>query len=75
MDEPDYRANALSIRYVEEHPGLGEVADPGLRDVALAAAVLLADQDRPRVVVSGGGRRSRDGGHGLSAWMRAGREW
>ncbi|WP_420440882.1 acetyl-CoA carboxylase biotin carboxylase subunit [Candidatus Palauibacter sp.] len=75
MDEPDYRANDLSIRYVEEHPGLGETADPGLRDVALAAAVLLADQDRPRVVVSGGGRRSRDGGNGLSAWMRAGREW
>ena len=74
MDEPDYRANELSIRYVEEHPGLGETPDTGLLDVAVATAVFLADRDRPRVV-SGGGRRSPDRGNGLSAWMRAGREW
>ncbi len=74
MDEPGYRRNDLSIRYVEEHPGLGERADPRLRDVALAAAVLLSDRERPRVV-SRAGRRSRDGGNGLSAWVRAGREW
>ncbi len=74
MDEADYRANDLSIRYVEEHPGLGETPDPGLRDVVMATAVLLADQDRPRVV-SGGARRSRDGGNGLSAWRRADGEW
>ncbi|WP_419859850.1 acetyl-CoA carboxylase biotin carboxylase subunit [Candidatus Palauibacter sp.] len=74
MDEADYRANDLSIRYVEEHPGLGATADPGLRDVAMATAVLLADEDRPRVV-AGGARRSRDGANGLSAWMRADRDW
>ncbi|WP_420448154.1 acetyl-CoA carboxylase biotin carboxylase subunit [Candidatus Palauibacter sp.] len=74
MDEPDYRANELSIRYVEEHPGLGEIPDTGLLDVAMATAVFLADRDRPRVV-SDGGRRSPDRGNGLSAWMRAGREW
>ena len=74
MDEPDYRANELSIRYVEEHPGLGETPDAGLLDVAMATAVFLADRDRPRVV-SDGGRRSPDRGNGLSAWMRAGREW
>ena len=74
MDEADYQANDLSIRYVEEHPGLRGAADPALRDVAMATAVLLADEDRPRVV-EGGARRSRDGGNGLSAWMRADREW
>ncbi|MDE2664002.1 MAG: acetyl-CoA carboxylase biotin carboxylase subunit [Gemmatimonadota bacterium] len=74
MDEPDYRMNDLSIRYVEEHPGLGETADPELRDVAMAAAVLLTDRERPRVV-SGGARRPRGEGNGLSAWVRAGREW
>ncbi|MYC89825.1 MAG: acetyl-CoA carboxylase biotin carboxylase subunit [Gemmatimonadales bacterium] len=74
MDEPDYRMNDLSIRYVEEHAGLGETADPGLRDVAMATAVLLADGERPRVA-SGGAPRSHDGRNGLSAWVRAGREW
>ncbi|MYA33685.1 MAG: acetyl-CoA carboxylase biotin carboxylase subunit [Gemmatimonadales bacterium] len=74
MDEPDYRLNDLSIRYVEEHPGLGETADPALRDVAMAAAVLLADRDRTRIV-SGDARGPGDGGNGLSAWVRAGREW
>lgn len=74
MDEADYRANDLSIRYVEEHPGLGGAADPGLRDVAMATAVLLADEDRARIV-AGGARRSRGGGNGLSAWVRADREW
>ncbi len=73
MDEADYQANEVSIRYVEEHPGLGETPEPALLDVVMATAVLLADQDRPRVV-SGGGRPAPGRGRRLSAWVRAGRE-
>jgi len=38
MDEPDFRAGDLSIRYVERHPRLVEAAGEWTRDAALAAA-------------------------------------
>ena len=74
MDEPDYQANDISIRYVEEHPDLEAAADPELRDAAIAAAVLLADDARKEVVSETRGE-SRDGRRGLSGWVRAGRGW
>ena len=73
MAEPDYRANEISIRYVEDHPDLDRTIDPELRDVAVAAAVLLADGARGKVAPVGPrGAKHRPGG--LSAWVRAGRE-
>ena len=73
MDEPDYRANEISIRYVEDHADLERTIDPELRHVAIAAAVLLADGSRGEVV-PGVRRRARHRGGELSAWVRAGRE-
>ncbi|WP_420634620.1 acetyl-CoA carboxylase biotin carboxylase subunit [Candidatus Palauibacter sp.] len=74
MDEPDYRANDVSIRYLDDHPGLGGSSDPALRDAAIAAAVLLADRTRGAAAPVDG-KSSRDGRRGLSAWMSACREW
>ncbi|WP_419166369.1 acetyl-CoA carboxylase biotin carboxylase subunit [Candidatus Palauibacter sp.] len=74
MDEPDYQANDISIRYVEEHPDLEAAAGSELRDAAIAAAVLLADDARKEVVPETRGE-SRDGRRGLSGWVRAGRGW
>ena len=73
MDEPDYRANEVSIRYVEDHSGLGCAPDPTRRDVAVVAAVLLAGARRDEFV-SADRRDARDRNRGLSAWVRAGRE-
>ena len=44
MDEPDFRAGALTIRYLEEHPGLlqgGDALPPGM-DVVTAVALVAA---------------------------------
>ena len=70
LDEADYVANEISIRYVEDHPDLGCAPDAGARDVAVAAAVLLADGARAEVA-SGEGRGARNRDRGLSAWVRA----
>ncbi len=49
MDEPDFRAGDLTIRYVEEHPGLvGAVPDRELLRAAAVAAALLEDEHRRR---------------------------
>ena len=77
MDEPDFRAGRLSIRYVDEHPELNESV-PG-EDVLRAAAVvaaLLEDEDRrrrsPRLAAPmGSGSGSRAGPNALPAWRTA----
>ena len=49
MDEPDFRAGRLTIRYVEDHPELAaEAADPALVRAAAVAAALLEEEDRTR---------------------------
>jgi acetyl-CoA carboxylase biotin carboxylase subunit len=72
MAEPDFRAGALSIRYVEEHPEL-TAAGPadGARLAAAIAAALVEEERRshsaPRIAARGTG--------GPSAWRTAGRPW
>jgi len=72
MDEPDFRAGSLSIRYLEEHPALLQpVPDAGdLRAAAVVAAV-LEEQDRGRAAP----RIGAAGANGLSAWRRSTRPW
>ena len=50
MDEPDFRAGRLSIRYLEDHLELGaeERLDEGLVQAVAAAAALLEDRERGR---------------------------
>ncbi len=69
MEEPDFRAGEIDIRYLEKHPGLleGEPDEEALRVAALAAA-LLEEEDRQRRAVrrigapAGGGSGWRDRG-------------
>jgi acetyl-CoA carboxylase biotin carboxylase subunit len=72
MAEPDFRAGALSIRYVEEHPALTPAEPPeGARLAAAIAAALLEDERRshsaPRIAARGAA--------GPSPWRTAGRPW
>ena len=72
MDEPDFRRGDLTVRYVEEHPQLLEVAAPEDELVAAAiAAALLEEEHRrhraPRIGGSAGGQ--------MSAWRGAGWPW
>jgi acetyl/propionyl-CoA carboxylase alpha subunit len=68
MDEPDFRAGRLSIRYVEDHPALAEAAgDEELIRAAAVAAAMIEHEDRrrhrtPRVAASDSS---------LSAWRSA----
>lgn len=73
MDEPDFRAGRLSIRYLDEHPGLldGEPAEDELRIVALAAALLEEDRRRRQRSV----RIGETPASGMTAWRRAGWPW
>jgi acetyl-CoA carboxylase biotin carboxylase subunit len=75
MDEPDFRAGRLSIRYVEEHPELtGGASDPRVVEAVAVAAALLEEEARAR----GGGAAPRDGrldDRRLSAWRMAGWPW
>ncbi len=69
MEEPDFQAGRLSIRYVEEHPDCLRAAPP--EDVVLAAglvAALLEEQEASRLPsLRDAGRGD---GRGFSAWRR-----
>jgi len=76
MEESDFQAGALSVRYLEEHPELldGEIPEERLVAVAVAAA-LLEDEDRrrhrtPRVASANGAQDP-----GLTPWRRGARPW
>ncbi len=77
MEEPDFRAARLSIRYVDEHPGLDEsVPDEDVLRAAAVVAALLEDEDRrrrsPRLAVAmdlESGRRTRPSA--LTPWRAA----
>jgi acetyl-CoA carboxylase, biotin carboxylase subunit len=73
MDEPDFRAGRLTIRYLDEHPDLLEPG--GSEDDARVAAIvaaLLEDEDRRRHSTA---RIGGEGGTALSAWRSAGWPW
>jgi acetyl-CoA carboxylase biotin carboxylase subunit len=69
MEEPDFRRGDLSIRYLEDHPDLLEVALPAedLRVVVVAAA-LLEEEARRRAGVTRVQDRQADE---LSHWQQA----
>lgn len=74
MDEPDFRAGRLDIRYLERHEaGLLEAApgEESLRTAALAAA-LLEHERRSRRSVSRGPDGVQGGAARPSAWTRRG---
>jgi acetyl-CoA carboxylase biotin carboxylase subunit len=73
MNEQDFQAGNLSIRYLEDHPEVvkGRTPDRILRAAAVATA-LLQEKERERVhfrSTSGPGGRTAE----FSAWKRAGR--
>jgi acetyl-CoA carboxylase biotin carboxylase subunit len=73
MEEADFRAGALSIRYLEEHPDLMEADPPPevLRAAAVAAALLEEEHRlRHRTVRIGEGSTE-----GMTAWRRSGWPW
>ena len=72
MEEPDFRAGALSIRYLEEHPELTEVADreEDIVAAAIAAALLEDDSRRHRAPRIGAGSPRE-----MSPWRRSGWPW
>ena len=68
MDEPDFQAGRLTIRYVEDHPDLArETPDEALVHAAAVAAALLEEERRQRRAV----RRIGAPGAGRSAWSGA----
>ncbi len=71
MNEPDFQAGELSIRYVEDHPDLLDGPDADTLEVAAIAAVLLEEERRDTPAVA----RSRTDGRvtqdRLSGWQRA----
>ncbi|MBW3535745.1 MAG: acetyl-CoA carboxylase biotin carboxylase subunit, partial [Gemmatimonadetes bacterium] len=75
MDEPDFRAGRLTIRYLEDHPDLMEgEGDEALVRAAAVAAALLEEEERlrhsaPRVGAAGAGAGT------MSAWRAAGWPW
>jgi acetyl-CoA carboxylase biotin carboxylase subunit len=70
MDEVDFQAGDLSIRYLEDHPDLldGQEDETILRAAAVTAA-LLEERERGRLQL-GGGEKAQE--PGFSAWKRAG---
>jgi acetyl-CoA carboxylase biotin carboxylase subunit len=75
MDEPDFQAGRLSIRYLEEHPDLTDgPADERALEVVAVAAALLEEEARSR---SGAvGTKRQDGAdRKLSGWRMAGWPW
>jgi hypothetical protein len=71
MDESEFVAGDLSIRYLDEHPELlePEESDGDAMVAAAVAAALLEDEHRRRRAP----RIGKDSGRPLSAWQRAGR--
>ena len=72
MDEEEFKAGDLSIRYLDEHPELLEPDDAEDELIAATvAAALLEDEYRTRRAprIEGGG------GVPLSAWRRTARPW
>lgn len=72
MDEAEFRAGTLSIRYLEEHAELLEEdgAEEELVAAAIAAALLEDEHRRSRAPRIEGG-----GGRPLSGWRRLARPW
>ncbi len=69
MQEPDFQAGDLSIRYLEEHPELtSDEVDEDTAAAAAIAAALLEDEMRRRRVP----QAKSDGQEGMSPWRRAG---
>ncbi|HET9947997.1 MAG TPA: acetyl-CoA carboxylase biotin carboxylase subunit [Longimicrobiales bacterium] len=70
MDEPDFRAGALSIQYLDDHPSLLEpgVDEGELEAAALAAALLEDEHRRSRLAPRRGGAAAGR----MSAWRAAG---
>ncbi len=69
MREPDFRAGAIDIRYLEKHPELQKRAagDDTLAAAALAAALLEHDERQRRAV-----RRIAAGGTSSGGWRHRG---
>jgi acetyl-CoA carboxylase biotin carboxylase subunit len=77
VQEADFRAGNLSIRYLEEHPELLAMSeDPTGREAAAIAAALLAERTRNGAVRSriGGSEDGADGNQ-LSPWQRQDWPW
>ena len=74
MDEPDFRAGRLSVRYLENHREMLVPTPPDAwRDVAVVAAALLEEEARAGVrPAAAGGTDGRPAGasRGRSAWQR-----
>ncbi len=79
LDEPDFQAGRLTIRYLDDHPELLQAPLPeAWMDAAVAAAVLLEEEGRrsgarPGLPASGGEPARGDGRQpeGWSEWRRA----
>jgi len=71
MDEPDFRAGRLTIRYLDEHEELlaAPPADEALRVAALAAALLEEERRTMRAVARPTAGAAASGGSG---WRRMG---
>jgi acetyl-CoA carboxylase biotin carboxylase subunit len=73
MDDSDFRAGALSIRFLEDHPHLLRgVEDEDLLRAAAVTAALLEEADRRRLRVQDS---KGNGPRGFSAWKQAGWPW
>jgi len=70
MEEPDFQAGALSIRYLEDHPDLmgGAEEEEILRAAAVTAALLEEGEREGHRIL--GSQLSKEGG--FSSWKRAG---
>jgi acetyl-CoA carboxylase biotin carboxylase subunit len=70
MDEPDFQAGELSIRYLDEHPNLMEAEEEEILLQAAAVAVaLLEEGERGRLRISS---TDSSPAAGFSAWRKAG---
>ncbi len=71
MQERDFLAGELSIRYVEDHPALLDGPDADTLQAAAIAAVLLEEERRDTPAVPGGRVDGRFRRGRLSGWQRA----